>query len=228
MFARRPPDKVLISAQSHCRGRNREFPKIKARESRKYIFCFFGGHNTKGLGHKMGRNLGLFRCQSATAVVGLSLAFSQSLIHVMLVKSFGSSFALSVEAALALVAPEPEEDKRGQLGCPNLRRKRGKEESKGSLEPRCGEDTAVSCGTSWGEEKSRVRGGAWLEGGDGKHGEDLGRAEEPRRGLRLEERIRGRENGLGGTAREALRSGRGEKTFTGQEKEKQDYGRRGR
>lgn len=61
----------------------------------------------------------------------------------MLVKSFGSSFALSVEAALALVAPEPEEDKRGQLGCPSLRRKRVKEESKGSLEPRCGEDTAV-------------------------------------------------------------------------------------
>lgn len=50
---------------------------------------------------------------------------------------------MSVEVALALVAPEPEEDKRGKLGCPSLRRKRGKEESKGSLEPRCGEDTAV-------------------------------------------------------------------------------------
>lgn len=50
--------------------------------------------------------------------------------------------------------------------------------------------------------------GTWLEGRDGNHGEELGRAEEPRLRLRLEERIRGRENGLGGMAREALRSGR--------------------
>lgn len=67
------------------------------------------------------------------------------------------SFALTVEAALALVAPEPEEDKRRQLRCPSLRRKRGKEESKGSLEPQCGENPAVQCGASWGWEKSRGR-----------------------------------------------------------------------
>lgn len=72
------------------------------------------GHNTKGLEHKTGRKLGCFSCQPDTAVVGLFLAYSQSLIYIMLLKSFGSSFALTVEAALVTEAPS----------CQSLRRTR--------------------------------------------------------------------------------------------------------
>lgn len=201
--------------------------KNRGKRIKKIHILLFGGHKTKGLGHKMGRNLGLFRCQSATAVVGLSLAFSQSLIHVMLVKSFGSSFALSVEAALALVALEPEEDKRGSLGAQTSGGKEGRRRARVPWSLGVVRIQLYNVEYPGVRRKAGSEAGTWLEGRDGKHGEELGLAEEPRLRLRLEERIRGRENGLGGTAREALRSGRDEKTFTGQEKEKQDYGRRG-
>lgn len=81
--------------------------KNQGKGIKKIHILLFDGHSTKELGHKKGRKLGIFSCQSATAVVGLSLAHSQSRIHVMLVKSFGSSFALTVEAAVALVAEVP-------------------------------------------------------------------------------------------------------------------------
>lgn len=81
--------------------------KNQGKGIKKIHILLFDGHSTKELGHKKGRKLGIFSCQSATAVVGLSLAHSQSRIHVMLVKSFGSSFTLTVEAAVALVAEAP-------------------------------------------------------------------------------------------------------------------------
>lgn len=158
--------------------------KNQGKGIKKTHILLFDGHSTKELGHKKGRKLGIFSCQSATAVVGLSLAYSQSWIHVMLVKSFGSSFALTVEAAVALVAEDHSHW--------NLRRTRGDSlgaQASGGKEGRRRASVPWSLGVVRTQldnvehpgvrRKAGSETGIWL-GRDGNHCQELGRAEEPR------------------------------------------------
>lgn len=121
MFARRQtPGKAFFLLRSIIAENNMgNFNKSRQGTQEKKTKLFLDGHNTKGLEHKKGRNLGHFSYSLTITMVGLPWTHSQSQIHMMLLKSLGSSFALTLGPVTqeprdtACVPKDQEEERKG-------------------------------------------------------------------------------------------------------------------